>query len=264
MDTSLLRKAGLTESQAKGYLALIEHGALTPAQLAETTGETRTNAYAVADKLVELGLASKTDGRGVTYSPAHPSALEILAEKRRKILVRNEQEVKQGISPLIDLFYATTAQPGTRTLQGVEGIKEVYDDTLKAKQDIYLVRTTADVPDLGLEYLDSYRQRRADAGIDTYALTPDSPIARQHRDSGADERLRFHRTMIAQDTYTAPVEINVYGNKVALLAYGKTQMATIITSPPVAEAMRQLLGLLFQALQAADGTSTHDSRALAI
>ena len=38
-DTTILRKAGLTESQAKGYLALIEHGQLTPVELAEKTGE---------------------------------------------------------------------------------------------------------------------------------------------------------------------------------------------------------------------------------
>ena len=46
-ETTILRKAGLTESQAKGYLALIEHGALSPAELAEKTGENRTNGYMI-------------------------------------------------------------------------------------------------------------------------------------------------------------------------------------------------------------------------
>lgn len=59
VDTAILRKAGLTESQAKGYLALIEHGQLTPVQLAEHTGESRTNGYQVCEKLVSLGLATK-------------------------------------------------------------------------------------------------------------------------------------------------------------------------------------------------------------
>ena len=66
-DTTILRKAGLTESQAKGYLALIQHGALTPAELAEKTGETRTNGYMICEKLEQLGLATKKDGKKTVY-----------------------------------------------------------------------------------------------------------------------------------------------------------------------------------------------------
>lgn len=244
MDTAILRKAGLTESQAKGYLALIEHGALSPADLADKIGETRTNGYAIADKLTTLGLATKKDGRKAVYTPNHPSNVELLAEKRRKVLVKNEQEVKQGISPLIDLFYKFSEEPGTRTLQGIDGIKEVYADTLRAQQTIYLLRTVADIPDLGLEYLDSYRAQRAAAGIHTYALTPDTEIGRRYAKSGEDRRMLFHRTFLPDNSYTAPVEIDIYGDKVALISFGNTQMATIIHSPPIAEAMRQLMKLL--------------------
>lgn len=243
-DASVLRKAGLTESQARSYLALIEHGTLSPAELAEHTGESRTNGYMIAEKLASLGLAHKKDSKKTLYAPAHPSALEALAEKRRKILVRNEQEVKSGLSPLIDLFYAGSELPGTRILQGVDGIKEVYEDTLRKAQDIYLLRTTADEIDLGRDYLDSYRIRRAAAGIHTYALTPDTEVARRYSSTGEDKKMLFQRTILPESSYTAPVEIDVYGDIVALITYGETQMATIITSPPIAEAMRQIMKLV--------------------
>ena len=249
MDTTVLRKAGLTESQAKGYLALIKHGALSPADLAEKTGETRTNAYAIADKLTALGLAIKKDGKPATYSPAHPSALELLAEKRRKVVIANERAVKDNISPLIDAFYAATEMPGAEVFQGIDGIKQVYDDTLRTQRDIYLVRTTADAVDLGEAYLDNYRTKRAQLNIHTYALTPDTEVGRRHTASGEDKKMLFHRTILP-DTYSAPVEIDVYGNKIALITYGDTQMATIITSPPIAEAMRQLLRMLSDRLSA--------------
>lgn len=250
MDTAIIRKAGLTESQAKGYLALVEHGSLTPTELATQTDETRTNAYAVADKLVQLGLATKKDGKPAKYTASHPSSLELLAEKRRKAIIQSEQAVKGGLAPLIDLFYANTEMPGTQTYQGIDGIKAVYNDTLKAGKDIYLVRTTADAPDLGIEYLDAYRAKRAQTGIHTYALTPDTPVGRQHAESGEDTKMLFHRTFLPDDSYTAPVEIDIYGNKIALIAFGETQMATVITSPLIAEAMRQLLRLLADQLSA--------------
>ena len=245
-DTTILRKAGLTESQAKGYLALIEHGALTPAELAEKTGETRTNGYMICEKLEQLGLATKKDGRKAVYAPNHPSALEALAEKRRKILVRNEQEVKGGLSPLIDLFYQHTELPGTRTLQGIDGIKTLYEEILLEKEPVYLIRTRADNTNLGFDYIDTYRRKRAKLGIPTHALTPFTP--RAYENSAGDEKLLFQRRWFIPNQYTAPVEVQIFGTKVALIAYGGDQMVTIIQSPPVAEAMRQLFGLLVQFL----------------
>lgn len=242
---ALLRKAGLTESQAKGYLALINNGQLSPVELAELTGESRTNGYMICEKLEKLGLAAKKEGKKALYTPTHPSALEVLAEKRRKAITRNEQEVKSGLSPLIDMFYANTEMPGTRTLQGIDGIKQVYTDTLKTPdKTIYLLRTTVDGPTLGHDYFDRYRRQRAEAGIDTYALTPMNEISYKHVNAGEDEIMRYHRTPLSLEDYTAPVEIDVYGNRVAFIAFGDTQMATIIDSKPIADSMRQILNIL--------------------
>jgi len=248
MDTTILQKAGLTESQAKGYLALVEYGALTPVEIAEKTGENRTNGYAIAEKLVSYGLALKTDAKKATYEATHPSNIAILAEKRRKAIVRNEQAVQSGLDGLISFFYEHSEQPGARTLEGIDGIKYVYDDTLKTQQDIYLLRTTADIPSLGETYLDQYRAKRAAMGIHTHALTPYSVEGQRNFDSGADEEMLFHRTWLPDSAYSAPVEIDIYGNKVAFIAFGGTQMATIIESPPIALAMRQLITILSTSL----------------
>lgn len=248
MEIDILKKAGLTESQAKGYLALVENGDLTPNELAKITGETRTNAYAIVDKLVSLGLVTKKDSQKAIYTANHPSAIETLAERRRKALVKNELAVKNGLSPLIDLFYANHELPGTRTLQGIDGIKEVYRDTLRTKKDIYLVRTTADAPDLSSEFLADYRKKRAEAGIYTHALTPHTETAHRHVTDGEDVKMLFIRSFLPNDSYTAPVEIDIYGDKVAFISFGKTQMATIINSPPIAEAMRQIIQLYSKSL----------------
>ena len=63
--------------------------------------------------------------------------------------------------------------------------------------------------------------------------------------------MRYHRTPLPDNTYTAPVEIDVYGDKVALIAFGETQMATIITSPPIAESLRQVLRIIISAHKSA-------------
>ena len=250
MDTTIIRRAGLTESQAKGYLALVEHGPLSPTDIAKKIGESRTNTYAIVDKLATLGLAIKQDTPKAQYAAAHPSMLEHLAERRRKAITQNERIIKEGISPLIDLFYARSETPGTRTLQGPEGLREVYNETLQDKQTIHLLRTTADAGIVSSDFLRRYREKRAALGIHTHAITPYTTTAKKHIGDGTDEQLLFHRTILPEDSYSAPVEIDVFGNKVALIAFGTTQIATIIESPPIAMALRQVLCLLTETLTA--------------
>lgn len=240
----LIKKAGLNDGQAKAYLTLIERGKMTPVDLSEEIGESRTNAYMICEKLSKFGLITKMDAKKTIYSANHPSSLETLAEKRRKVIQRNELDVKTGINPLIDLFYAATEMPGARILEGVEGIKEVYNDTLRTKENIYLFRSRADIPFLGEDFFKNYRYNRAKNGIKTYSLTPLSPEGMRHVKNDDDEKLLYNRTFIPSDDYTAPVEIDIYGDKVALLAFGSTQMATIINSPLIADALRQIHQML--------------------
>ena len=47
-----------------------------------------------------------------------------------------------------------------------------------------------------------------------------------------------------KEDYDAPAEIWAYGDKVAFCTYGETQISTIITSPAIAEAVRQILKIM--------------------
>lgn len=245
MSPQLLQEIGLNPSQAKIYLCLIEKGALTPPQIGEHTAENRTNAYMVLEQLATLGLAEKVDtAKKLTYQATNPINLEKVSEKRRREVMDAETRVKQAMPTLLSYYYSFTERPGIKLVEGIEGLKEIYQETLRAKQPIHLVRTTADVPNMTQSYIDSYRKKRADLGIHTYAVTPMTASAKSLRDTGVDQKMLFHRTEISETSYTAPVEINVFGNKVAFAAFGAETMGVIIDSPAIAEAMRQVINLV--------------------
>ncbi len=179
----------------------------------------------------------------------NPSALETLVEKRRKIMSKNEKFVKDNISTLLDIFYANNEMPGARTLEGIEGLKEAYLDSLRVKKDIYLLRTTAYgilSSETGDGFLDEYRRQLPILGIHTYALTSVNKDAIKHSRSGNDEATLYHRVWMPEEDYTAPVSIQAYGDKVAFISFGETQMATIITSPAIAEAVRQMIKIMMK------------------
>lgn len=235
--TTVLRKAGLTESQAKGYLTLIEHGQLSPVELAEKTGESRTNGYMICDKLEKLGLATKKEGPKALYTPAHPSALETLAEKRRKVVQKQEQEVKQHIGGLIDRFYRYNSTPGVEFDYGGEGIEKIRERTLKKGQELLFVRSAADTQ-YDQDKLKTFIAKRVRAGISAQSIASE-----RHSTTTSREQLDkwlLDRTLVPEATYSAPVEIDIFGDTVAFIDFENDGMSTMITSANIAEAMRQL------------------------
>lgn len=243
MNPELLQEIGLSKSQAKTYLRLIEKGELSPPEVAKLTGETRSNAYMILQKLEELGLIEKLEKtKKITYQPLNPVALERLAGERRQATAKIENQIKQLMPQFLSYFYSFTEKPGIRLLQGEEGLKEIYTDTLRTKRDIYFLRTPSKAQILGDNFFTRYKQKRADLGITAHAFTKDTVFARQ---VAKDDKInKMIRTWIKPEDYTAPVEINVYGDKVAFLVFGEDVMGVIIQSAPIAESMRQVFRML--------------------
>lgn len=243
MNPELLQNIGFSKSQAKVYLRLIEKGELSPPDVAKLTGETRSNAYMILQRLEELGLVEKLQkAKKVTYQPLNPVALEHLVEERKKDMVRIENQIKQNMPQMLSYFYSFTEKPGIRLLQGVEGLKEIYTDTLRTKRDIYFLRTPIERQILGDDFYVRYKKKRAELGITAYAFTKDTPFARHMAQD--DEANRMVRYWMDPSDYTAPVEINVYGDKVAFLAFGEDIMGVIVQSSLIAEGMRQVFRML--------------------
>lgn len=242
MEQDIIKKAGLSEAQAKIYLALLRRGTLTPAEIAKETGETRTNAYAVLSKMEQMNLVKRGDSKKVSYEAMHPSVLETLAEKRRRAATKNEEALKSNMSKLLDIFYAHSEKPSVKTFVGYDGVKEVYRDVVNTGETVYLVRTTKD--EAMTDFIMKYRAEMGKKGVKTLGLMPDTKAARAFLKTGFDDQTLLDRVPMPEDDYTAPVTMMVYGNKVALVAYGETEMSTIITSPAIAEALRQMVTML--------------------
>jgi sugar-specific transcriptional regulator TrmB len=245
-NAEILKKAGLSDPQAEIYECLLKNGAMTPAELGEKTSQSRENCYAIIKKLVDLELVEQTKDKKTTYRVLNPSNLEVLAERRRKVAARNEKAVKDNISTLLDVFYANNELPGSRTVEGPEGLKDIYNDIISTKKDVFILRCVASrhfwhSKEEYHDFLTRHREQRAINGIHTYALTPVNPYSLKNAKNGKHAADNYHRAWSPTADYTAPVEIQVYGDKTALISFGETIMSTIITSPTVAEAMRQII-----------------------
>ncbi len=248
MDAELLEQAGLNQTQSRAYLALIAGGSLTPPQLALKIQITRTNAYEVLKQLVELELAVNAGtGAKLAYRPANPTVLEKLMEQKRTQIMTDENRLRSLMPQLMTYFYTYSEQPGVRFYQGKEGITKVYEDILRTRQPTYFLRSTADDKFMGAAFYDKFKLQRAKLGIKTIALTPDVPNV--NHDPSIDEANLTHRIWFNPKLYDAPVEWNIYGNKVAILSFGEEALGTIIESPQIAGAMKQMFELMRRGLK---------------
>lgn len=248
MDMELLIKMGLTAAQARSYLELVKAGSLTPPQLAKRIDESRTTAYMSLARLEEVGLAVKQEGtKKQTFEPASPSALEKFLAGKQKELAETERAYREELPNLLSYYYAHRGRPGVRFFEGGDGLEKLYEDILRTRAEVDVVRTTADqehfgnVEELG-SVLRKYLDQRAKLDIRSQLLAPALPGPMAWA-ADNDERLKRTVTWHPPKAYSAPVEINVYGNKVSFISFGNETVGTIIESPQIAEAMRELYAM---------------------
>lgn len=248
MTTKELMRFGLSESLASTYLMLLEKGRLRPPELAKLTNETRTNAYSLLNKLVSLKLAHKVEeGAKTTYEAEHPSAFERFVQRQRDVVIERTRLAQDNMPELVNLYQMGSEKPGVRFYQGKEGIGTIYEEQVRTGKPITYIRTQADFDFLGFPYANKIRWLAPAAGIKRHAFTPDCPeVFTNWRE--VDKEALLTRTWFAPESYTAPVEWSVFGDKVAAISFGKEAIGLVIDSPQIAESLRQLFAMVDEGL----------------
>lgn len=254
MNVKTLTDIGLNETQAKAYITLVKNGSVQPPELAEILHIKRPNSYAVLDQLTELGLATKKDvKRKITYYASNPVALEKLARTQRQKAMEYEHTIQASMPTLLNFFHSFSSQPGVSFYQGVEGIKEIYNDMLRTRKDMYVFRSSKDQDLMTTDFFVKFKKRRADLGIKTHMINPSNNPTVWNKQT--DKQNNLDRTPINPNLYTADAEITSYGNKVSIISFGEEAIGMIIDSPQIAESIKQIFGLVKVGAEASGKTS---------
>lgn len=235
VDTTILRKAGLTESQAKGYLALIEHGQLSPVELAAKTSESRTNGYQICEKLEKLGLATKKDARKSLYVPENPTKLRHLIVAQQKQLKNTNDELSGLLPQLLSSYRLVSDKPGVLYLEGVESLQTIYDDIIRTGQTLRIFPSAKDRDDPEIAaMIDKQIARQRAAGIKTETLIRPEMIGEF---SALNDELFEARTGVFTGL---DAQIMVYGPNVTISTFTDGFVTTIITNQTIADTFMQL------------------------
>lgn len=249
MDMQAFITAGLTEQQARVYLLLIENGELTPPTLARKLKLSRTNAYKILDKLVELKLALKDDSKTKTvYRSSSPMMLlNIVAEQRNKVTAQ-EQAIKGMLNELMDRYHSNSDSVDVAVVHGREAVIAAYRHQIATQQPLHFIRSRADVIAMSFDTMHEIRMEPATDGTQRFGITPD--ITGGPTNPDMDTKSNLTRTWMKLEDYDAPVEWSVSGSSLLIIIFGEEPHAITITNTVVADAFRQLWVLLNGCLRA--------------
>jgi sugar-specific transcriptional regulator TrmB len=101
MINDLLKQLGFGEKEIIIYLALLQHGKLTPASLAKIVGINRTTVYSTAKELAAKGVIAEDLGGKTLYLVAKPPhGLSLLAQKEERELEEKKNIIKNAVAEL--------------------------------------------------------------------------------------------------------------------------------------------------------------------
>jgi sugar-specific transcriptional regulator TrmB len=242
-NNTFFAQISFSDNKAKIYQSILSLGTAPAGAIAKKSGIVRSTVYKILDELVNDDLLEVSDGKVKKFTALHPSALLKMFENKKTA-------IENFMPELLGVFSAPKFKPLMKFYEGENGKKRVFEDALSLHNDIvYTFSPMQEILELfGKTYARHYTEKRIKNKIWRYALRPATDISQKGSEwefYGSDEKLmreiRFLTPEIACDTL-----IQIYANKVAVVASKKENYAFIIESKELSVLMKQIFKWLWK------------------
>jgi len=244
--TKKLIDFGLTEKEAKVYLATLELEVASVNEIAKQSGINRSSTYVVLESLKKRGLVGISDDKNVRkYVAASPETLLQTAKAAAKKQEEIKSEIESVVPELKALHKDTKRKPKVRVYEGINGVREVYYNIFSTKaSDLKTYSNAADIfrtfPDFS-EHL----KERIRRGIKMYAINPATKdcleLMKRPLPPGCEDELLF----IPEKNFTFSSDLAVYDDLIAI-ASPLERFGVIIESREISAMIRASFDLAWE------------------
>jgi len=235
-----LELIGLSSNEVSAYIALLQLGKGTISEISRKASLNRTTGYDVLNRLVIKKLASLSGKEPKQeYVAESPDQIENLISVELK---KRQQELDSAkkIIPELKSMHNVAGRPQIMFYEGINGLRQVYEDTLTSSESIRAYASVDDVHKALPGYFPLYYKRRAEKKIAIRGIFTESPEARELATHDQEE-LR-ESVFVPAEKYGFHPEINIYDNKI-MIASWREKLGIIIESGEIAEAMKKIYEL---------------------
>src|SRR3989344_8581990 len=99
-----LTSLGLSDNEAKVYMAMLELGSATVLEISAKAGVNRPTTYVQIESLKKMGLVStQTKGKKQIFIPESPDQLEFMIEREKKEIEVKKEELQKLLPELVNI-----------------------------------------------------------------------------------------------------------------------------------------------------------------
>ncbi len=245
-----LQDFGLSDKEARVYLAALEIGRATADQLAKHSKIVRSTTYVQLESLMKMGLMSTyEEGKKTYFAPESPELLKRLLIKQKEEMSFKEQGLLSVLPILLQQFEGAGERPVVRFFPGKEGITAVREEMLTTKEKkTYAIFSPEHLAKLySQEYLDEYSDKRKALGIHSKGIYLYKEYFKQ---AGLDSLTE--RRFLPPAIFPLTVEISLFDNKTVIFPLAGTLFGMVIESEQITASMKVIFNFLWG--QAESGT----------
>ncbi len=236
-----LIKLGLSPEESKVYLAVLELGGAHVSLIAKKAQVNRVACYHTLGKLIKRGLINSLEKNKIKYFTIENP--KTIVTKQRELL----QKAEKLLPELLALRNSSSYNPKIQYYEGLEGIKNIFEDTLDTKE-LLGYTNLAQLPNVIPEdYLKQYAKNKLAKNIKTRMLSPISKKGLRYLDTYYPKN--FDRNLVEilfinPKQFMFEYEINIYGDKVSIVSLNPDELiGLIIESPFYSKTQRGIFNL---------------------
>ncbi len=247
MYKDILVSSGLSANEAIIYEYLLKKGEVSAGEIIKNTPLKRGLTYNELKNLLKKSLIRKTLKHKIAFfGPEHPNKLIELTENRENELKKAKNTLENQFSTILSNFNLVSNQPGIIYLEGIIGLEKVYEEIIKAKEDILIFRSIADDKQFAIDRLVKKQiSRQVKNNIHTRAITPlmdnmSFVVVSQ------DTQNLVERRIVPKDKFSLPAQIIIFQNKVAITSLDKNIFTTIIENDSIALSFKIIFNFIWE------------------
>jgi sugar-specific transcriptional regulator TrmB len=232
--------SGLDEQRAEIYLAALQKGEATAAELADALHIGRTAMYDNLRVLEARGyVRTILAGKRKMFVPLHPKELLKRVETQK-------EQLKDLLPDFLALYAEKSTIPFVRVFHGPFAAREVFEDILATtkKEYVYFSAPSATLQRTDRVYMKKWIERRVKKGVTAQALRVKEKALPY--DALFDDEAAFLRQVRYLPAYVnLDATIYIYEKNIASISTKKEGAAFIIHSGDLAFSLRQLFDFLW-------------------
>lgn len=246
MLDKILQQLGMSDKEAKVYLAALELGSAPMQIIAHKAGVNRATTYVHVEELIKKGLMSSViRGKKRYFNAEPPEQLVRLLEIKKKDLEIKQETFEKHLPEFQALFNLMEEKPKVRFFEGIEGIKAIQKDILTTKSDEIKEITDLDAsyeifPPASNDHRSQMRTKFKDVNIKALYTSKRGAILSK------EESSKHRRIFISFEEFNYSADIVLYGeNKTAFININKRN-GVVIENKEIFGTLGSLFNLTFE------------------